>query len=87
VIERTSTTTKDGAAMLHPEIRPVQRDCICPTQPTTSHTKSCEGAFREKFFGAWGAERAKFYGVPRATGHDGAFGLYVEGPDGHRESA
>ncbi|HEU0316150.1 MAG TPA: hypothetical protein VFR49_02405, partial [Solirubrobacteraceae bacterium] len=44
-------------------IRPVERDCICPTRPPVAHTPACEEAFRAKFFGAWHRERDRFYGL------------------------
>jgi hypothetical protein len=46
----------------HHVIRPVERDCICPTRPPVAHTHQCEEAFRAKFFGAWKRERDRFYG-------------------------
>jgi len=48
--------------MAHHQIRPVQRDCICPTRPAQIHTQRCDSAFREKFFGAWATARETFYG-------------------------
>lgn len=54
----------------HHVIRPVERDCICPTRPPVAHTPQCEEAFRDKFFGAWDRERDRFYGkgvMPRVA--------------------
>lgn len=48
--------------MRHHGIRPVERDCICPTRPTTAHSANCEAAFRLKFFGACNQARGRFYG-------------------------
>ncbi len=48
--------------MGHHVIRPVERDCICPTRPPIAHSPQCEEAFRTKFFGAWNRERDRFYG-------------------------
>ena len=72
--------------MAHPDIRPVTRDCICPTRPTTYHTQECQTAFRAKFLGAWGSEREKFY-RPRAIGTDGVFGLYADAPAAPKRKA
>jgi hypothetical protein len=49
--------------MGHHVIRPVQRDCICPTRPPVAHTPGCEDAFRNKFFAARQSERDRFYGL------------------------
>jgi hypothetical protein len=54
--------------MGHHVIRPVERDCICPTRPSVSHTDNCESAFREKFFASWQRERDRFYGPDRDLG-------------------
>ncbi|MGI8803209.1 MAG: hypothetical protein ACR2KV_13735 [Solirubrobacteraceae bacterium] len=50
--------------MAHHVLRPVERDCICPTRPADAHTPNCEEAFRARFFGAWGRERDRFYDRP-----------------------
>jgi hypothetical protein len=47
--------------MCHQQIRPVQRDCICPTERHEDHTLPCDTAYRAKFFGAWTRERQRFY--------------------------
>jgi hypothetical protein len=55
--------------MPHHQIRPVERDCICPARPATVHTANCEAAFREKFFSSWRRERDRFNaGGPLARG-------------------
>jgi hypothetical protein len=48
--------------MGHHQIRPVERDCICPTRPSRVHTANCEAALRDKFFSSWRRERERFYG-------------------------
>ncbi len=78
---RSTYSKKDGDPQMHHDIRPVTRDCVCPTMRATAHTKRCNAEFREKFLGAWGAERANFYRPTPVVGHDGAFGLYTNGPD------
>lgn len=47
--------------MPHQHIRPVQRDCICPTLRQDDHTLTCDTAYRAKFFNAWTFERQRFY--------------------------
>jgi hypothetical protein len=65
--------------MTDPEIRPIVRDCICPSRSTTLHTPSCEAQFRAQFFGAWASERERFYRAPPKAGGDGTYGLYRDG--------
>jgi len=49
----------------HHTISPVERDCICLLRgPGGAHIAQCDAMFRAKFFGAWGAERLLFHGVP-----------------------
>jgi hypothetical protein len=49
--------------MGHNVIRPVERDCICPTRPPpVTHSRQCEEAFRIKFYAAWHRQRERFYG-------------------------
>lgn len=59
-------------------IRPVTRDCICPTRPPSSHSPQCEQAFRSKFFALWQQERDRFYGKGLMT--RGAEAQLAQGP-------
>ena len=43
----------------HPDIRPVERDCICLLRTHADpHIAACDSAYRAKFFGAVSAVRS-----------------------------
>lgn len=56
------TPERKEPAMCHlHDIRPIERECICPGPVLDApHTDACDDAFRARFFGAWRTTRSAF---------------------------